>query len=233
MPQDHVATSKIAPIDRTAMPTAPSSRTRVRRLNEKAAYDRATIEAILDAMPVAHIGHVIDGCPVVTPTLQWREGDRIYWHGSSASRMQKNAADAQVCVTVTLTDGMVLARSGLEHSVNYRCVMVLGRAEIVEGAEAKAAHLKTMMEQMFPGRWDALRPITAQELKATRILSLPLTEASAKISAGPPSDPVEDQSWPVWAGILPIRLSMGLPEAAPDLAPDLAVPEYATAYRIG
>lgn len=215
------------------MPTAPSSRTRVRRLNEKAAYDRATIEAILDAMPVAHIGHVIDGCPVVTPTLQWREGDRIYWHGSSASRMQKNAADAQVCVTVTLTDGMVLARSGLEHSVNYRCVMVLGRAEIVEGAEAKAAHLKTMMEQMFPGRWDALRPITAQELKATRILSLPLTEASAKISAGPPSDPVEDQSWPVWAGILPIRLSMGLPEAAPDLAPDLAVPEYATAYRIG
>ena len=104
------------------------------------------IDAILDAMPVAHVGHVVDGFPVVTPTLQWREGDRIYWHGSSASRMQKHAAAAQVCVTVTLTDGMVLARSGLEHSVNYRCVMVFGQAEVVEGAAAKKAHLRTMME---------------------------------------------------------------------------------------
>ena len=212
---------------------APSPRTRARRLHEKAAYDCDTINAILDAMPVAHVGHIVDGCPVVTPTLQWREGDRIYWHGSSASRMQKRAADAQVCVTVTLTDGMVLARSGLEHSVNYRSVMVFGRAEVVEGPEAKAAHLKTMMEQMFPGRWDQLRPITAQELKATRILSLPLTEASAKISAVPPLDPPEDRDWPVWAGVLPIRLAMDPPEPAPDLAPGLAVPDHVRHYRIG
>lgn len=213
--------------------TAPSPRTRARRLHDKAAYDRSVIDAILDAMPVAHVGHVVDGFPVVTPTLQWREGDRIYWHGSSASRMQKRAADAQVCVTVTLTDGMVLARSGLEHSINYRSVMVFGRAEVVEGAEAKAAHLKTMMEQMFPGRWDQLRPITVQELKATRILSLPLTEASAKISAGPPLDPPEDADWPVWAGVLPIRLTVDPPQPAPDLDPGLLVPDHASRYRIG
>lgn len=212
---------------------SPSPRTRARRLHDKAAYDRATIDAILDAMPVAHVGHVIDGFPVVTPTMQWREGDRIYWHGSSASRMQKRAADAQVCVTVTLTDGMVLARSGLEHSVNYRSVMVFGQAEVVEGTEAKTAHLRTMMEQMFPGRWDSLRPITAQELKATRILSLPLTEASAKVSAGPPIDPPEDQAWPVWAGVLPIRLTVGAPEPTPDLAPGIPVPDHARAFRIG
>jgi hypothetical protein len=215
------------------MTKAPSPRTRVRRLHEKAAYDRAAIDAILDAMPVAHVGHVVDGFPVVTPTLQWREGDRIYWHGSSASRMQKNAAGAQVCVTVTLVDGMVLARSGLEHSVNYRSVMVFGRAEVVEGAAAKEGHLRKMMEQMFPGRWDHLRPITTQELKATRILSLPLTEATAKISVGPPSDPPEDCAWPVWAGVLPIRLTMGAPEPAPDLAPGILLPDHARNYRIG
>ena len=213
--------------------TAPSPRTRVRRLAYKAAYDRATIDAILDAMPVAHIGHIVDGFPVVTPTLQWREGDRVYWHGSSASRMQKRAAGEEVCLTVTLTDGMVLARSGLEHSVNFRCVMVFGKAEVVEGAAAKEAHLKEMMEQLFPGRWDQLRPVTAQELKATRILSLPLTEASAKISAGPPLDPPEDVVWPVWAGVLPIRLTMGTPEPAPDLAPGIALPDHARRYRIG
>ena len=212
---------------------APSPRTRLRRLHTKAAYDRATIDAILDAMPVAHVGHSVDGLPVVTPTLQWREGDRVYWHGSSASRMQKRATGAEVCLTVTLLDGMVLARSGLEHSVNYRSVMVFGRAEVVEGTAAKEAHLRAMMERMFPGRWEALRPITAQELKATRILSLPLTEVSAKISAGPPSDPPEDQSWPVWAGVIPIRLAVGAPEAAPDLGPDLPVPDHAGTYRIG
>lgn len=215
------------------MTAAPSPRTRLRRLHEKAAYDREVIDAILDAMPVAHVGHVVDGFPVVTPTLQWREGDRIYWHGSSASRMQKRAGNEQVCVTVTLTDGMVLARSGLEHSVNFRSVMVFGRAEVVERAASKEAHLRSMMEQMFPGRWAQLRPITAQELKATRILSLPLTEASAKVSAGPPADPAEDRAWPVWAGVLPIRLTMGVPEPAPDLAPGIPLPDHARGYRIG
>jgi hypothetical protein len=141
---------------------------------------------------------------------------------------------AQVCLTVTLTDGMVLARSGLEHSVNYRSVMVFGEAEVVEGAEAKEAHLRTHDGADVPRPLGpALRPITAQELKATRILSLPLTEASAKISAGPPSDPPEDRPWPVWAGVIPIRLTVGEPEPAPDLAPSLLTPEHARDYRIG
>jgi len=212
---------------------APSPRTRARRLHEKAAYDRSVIDAILDAMPVAHVGHVVDAFPVVTPTLQWREGDRIYWHGSSASRMQKRATGAEVCVTVTLLDGMVLARSGLEHSVNFRSVMVFGQAELVEGDAAKTAHLRSMMEQMFPGRWESLRPITGQELKATRILSLPLTEASAKISAGHATETPEDTAWPVWAGVLPIRLTVDAPEPAPDLAPDIPAPDHARNYHIG
>lgn len=212
---------------------APSPRTRARRLSEKAAYDRATVEAILDAMPVAHVGYVLDGAPVVTPTLQWREGDRIYWHGSSASRMQRKSAAAQVCVTVTLTDGMLLARSGLEHSVNYRCVMVFGEAVEVTDPAEKAEHLRVMMEQMFPGRWATLRQMTAQELKATAILSLPISEASAKISAGMPLDPPEDQSWPVWAGVLPLELTMGAPIPAPDMPEGIAAPDYLRAYRFG
>ena len=212
---------------------APSPRTRARRLSEKAAYDRATVEAILDAMPVAHVGYVLYGAPVVTPTLQWREGDRIYWHGSSASRMLRKSASAQVCVTITLTDGMLLARSGLEHSVNYRCVMVFGEAVEVTDPAEKAEHLRVMMEQMFPGRWATLRPMTAQELKATAILSLPISEASAKISAGMPLDPPEDQSWPVWAGVLPIELTMGAPIPAPDMPEGIAAPDYLRAYRFG
>ena len=215
-------------------PKPPSPRTRVRRLHEKAAYDAATIAAVLDAMPLAHVGHLVGGAPVVTPTLQWRIGARVFWHGSAASRMMKAAAGAQVCLTVTCVDGMVLARSGLEHSVNYRSVMVFGEAEAVTGAEAKEAALKAMMEQLFPGRWAALRPMTAQELKATAILSLPLTEASAKIAAGPPTDPPEDVGWPVWAGELPMATAVLPPVAAPDLAPDLAdPPPYLAAFRWG
>lgn len=217
------------------MSKAPSPRTRLRRLNEKAAYDRETLHAILDAMPVAHVGHLVGGLPVVTPTLQWREGDRIYWHGSAASRMVRAAAGGPVCVTVTLTDAMVLARSGMEHSVNYRCAMVFGTAEAVADPAARARHLERMIEQMFPGRWAGLRPMTAQELKATAVLSLPLDEASAKVSAAAPgeTDPPEDRDWPVWAGLLPIRLTMGAPLPAPDLAPGLALPDHARDYRFG
>jgi nitroimidazol reductase NimA-like FMN-containing flavoprotein (pyridoxamine 5'-phosphate oxidase superfamily) len=203
----------------------------VRRLAEKAAYDRTAIEAILDAVPLAHVGHLVEGCPVVTPTLQWREGGRIYWHGSSASRMVRAAAGAEVCVTVTALDGMVLARSGLEHSVHYRSVMVFGRAELVQDPDAKLRHLETMMEGMFPGRWAALRPATAQELKATAILSLPLDEASAKISAGFPDEPEADRSWPVWAGVIPIGNATGAAVPAPDLTPGTGLPAHVRDYR--
>lgn len=211
---------------------APSPRTRLRRLPEKAAYDAAVLHAILDAMPLAHVGHLVEGAPVVTPTLQWRRGDRLYWHGSSASRMMRAAAGAEVCVTVTILDGMVLARSGLEHSVSYRSAMVFGRAEPVTGA-AKAAALEAMFDRLFPGRWPQLRPMTAQEARATAVLSLPLTEATAKVSAGYPEEPTEDRDWPVWAGILPLSLVTGAPQPAPDLAPGIEPPAHATGFRIG
>jgi nitroimidazol reductase NimA-like FMN-containing flavoprotein (pyridoxamine 5'-phosphate oxidase superfamily) len=213
----------------------PSDRTRLRRLHEKAAYDRATIYAILDAMPLAHVGYVMNGAPVVIPTLQWREGDRIYWHGSAASRSLRAGKGMQVCVTVTLTDAMVLARSALEHSVNSRSVMVFGTAEWVTDPVAKAAHLRTMVEQLFPGRWDSLRPMTEQELKSTGLLSLPLSEASAKISAAEPggTDPDEDKGWPVWAGLLPISYTMAPPLPAPDLPAGVDLPAHAASYRFG
>jgi nitroimidazol reductase NimA-like FMN-containing flavoprotein (pyridoxamine 5'-phosphate oxidase superfamily) len=202
---------------------APSPRTRLRRLNDKAAYDLDTIKAILDAQPLAHIGHLIDGAPAVTPTLQWREGARVYWHGSSASRMVKASAGQAVCLTVTLLDGLVLARSGLEHSVNFRSVMIFGPAEAVTDPAAKARHLEVMFDQMFPTRWPQLRPMTAQELKATAVLSLPISEASAKIGAGMPTDPPEDADWPVWAGVVGIRQTLDAPES--DGPPKGPVPQ--------
>jgi hypothetical protein len=202
---------------------APTPRTRVKRLHEKAAYDADTIKAVLDAQPLAHIGHLIDGTPAVTPTLHWREGDRVYWHGSAASRMIKAATGQPVCLTVTLLDGLVLARSGLEHSVNFRSVMVFGVAEAVMDQAAKARHLEVMMEQMYPGRWAQLRPMTAQELKATAVLSLPISEASAKIGAGMPTDPPEDMDWPVWAGLVGIR--QVLDDAQPDGTPKGPAPQ--------
>jgi nitroimidazol reductase NimA-like FMN-containing flavoprotein (pyridoxamine 5'-phosphate oxidase superfamily) len=202
---------------------APTPRTRVKRLHEKAAYDADTIKAVLDAQPLAHIGHLINGAPAVTPTLHWREGDRVYWHGSAASRMIKAATGQAVCLTVTLLDGLVLARSGLEHSVNFRSVMVFGVAEAVTDQAAKARHLEVMMEQMYPGRWAQLRPMTAQELKATAVLSLPISEASAKIGAGMPTDPPEDMDWPVWAGMVGIR--QVLDDAQPDGTPKGPAPQ--------
>ena len=201
---------------------APTERTRLRRLRAKAAYDAATIHAILDAQPLAHIGHLIEGAPAVTPTLQWREGERVYWHGSSASRMIRAAAGQPVCLTVTRLDGLVLARSGLEHSVNFRSVMVFGIAEAVTDPAAKARHLEVMVDQMFPDRWRQLRPMTRQELKATAVLSLPISEASAKVGAGMPTDLPEDSDWPVWAGIVPLSQTLG--KAVPDGVPQGPAP---------
>lgn len=211
---------------------APSERTRIKRLNEYARYDSETIHAILDATPFAHVAYIVDGRPFCTPTLQWREGDRIYWHGSAASRMLRKSAGAEVCVTVTLVDGMVLARSGFNSSVNYRSVMVFGRAEEV-ATEEKLRRLETMMELYFPGRWATLRPATQQELKATTLLSLPIGEASAKVSSGMPKDEPEDYSWPVWAGVVPLSLATGEPQADPRNLPGLAVPGHAKRYRVG
>lgn len=180
---------------------------RVKREPERGVYDRETIDAILDEALVCHLGFDVDGQPYVIPTLHARIGDRLYIHGSAASRMLRHAASGmRVCVTVTLLDGLVLARSVFNHSINYRSVVVLGVATNVEGDE-KAEALRAFTEHVAPGRWDEARQPTAQELKATWILSLPLTEASAKVRSGPPEDDPEDLDFPAWSGVVPIHLA--------------------------
>ena len=184
----------------------PSDFARLRRKPKRGAYDMETIHAIIDAAPLCHVGHVIDGRPVVLPTFHWRHGDQVYWHGSSASRMlEANAAGGEVCLTVTLLDAWVLARTSFNHSANYRSVLCFGRPTMVEDKEEKLAAMRGFVERLFPGRWDRLRPPTAQEVKATMIVSIPLTEASAKVRSGPPIDDAEDLGWPVWGGLLPVH----------------------------
>lgn len=212
---------------------APSERVRVKRLHERGAYDRATIDAILDAMPVAHVGYIFDGHPFVTPTLQWREGDHVYWHGSAASRMLEATDGADVCVTVTLIDGIVLARSAFHHSMNYRSAMLIGRASMVTDPAEKEARLKAFVDGLFPGRWDMLRPATAQELKATSVLSLPISEASAKVRTGPPKDDEQDYAMDIWAGVLPLRIETVAPVADPRIRPGVRVPEHVLQFRLG
>ncbi len=204
----------------------PTERTRAKRIHDRGAYDRETIYAVLDAGYICNVAYVIDGAPYVTPTIHWREGDQIYWHGSSASRMLRRSKNAEVCLSVMHNDGLVLARSGFHHSLNYRSVMAFGVARLVEGDDDKTAHLKIFVEGLYPGRWDALRPVTTQELKATTILTMPLTEASAKIRSGPPVDDEEDYALPVWAGIVPISPSHAAPEPCKRLDPEIPIPDY-------
>jgi len=212
---------------------APSPRVRVKRLHERGHYDAETIHGILDAMPICSVGYVFNGAPYVTPTLQWREGDHMYWHGSSASRMLETVDEADVCVTVTLVDGFVMARSAFHHSANYRSVMALGRAHKVKDRDEKEARLKTFVDSLFPGRWDMLRPMNAQEFKATTVLSLPLSEASAKIRTGAPKDDEEDYALPIWAGVIPVTMQIGAPvNDARNLAGVLP-PEHVRALRLG
>ncbi|HHN68107.1 MAG TPA: pyridoxamine 5'-phosphate oxidase family protein [Thermopetrobacter sp.] len=203
----------------------PSDRARLRRAAHKAAYDRATIDAILDAQPLALVAAVLDGAPVVIPTLQWRHGDHVYFHGSSASRTLRAAAGNPVCLTVSILEGWKLARSAFHHSLNFRSVMVHGRAERVP-AEEKAAALEDMIESLFPGRWQTLRPMNEKELKATAVLRLPLSEASAKVATGPVQDEEEDYDLPIWAGVVPVREVAGEVEADVRNLPDVAMPDH-------
>jgi uncharacterized protein len=205
---------------------ARTARTRVRRLPKRGHYDRDTVHAVLDAGILCHVGYVIDDQPYVTPTCHWRHADRLYWHGSSASRMLRHLKQGvPACVTVTHLDGFVLARSGFHHSVNYRSVMALGRARLVPD-EAKLDALEHFVERLFPGRWDELRPPTAQEIKATTVLWMDLDEVSAKIRTGPPVDDEEDYALPVWAGVLPVSSVRGMPEPDARLVPGIVLPDY-------
>jgi nitroimidazol reductase NimA-like FMN-containing flavoprotein (pyridoxamine 5'-phosphate oxidase superfamily) len=206
-------------------PDAPSDRVRVRRKPDRGDYERATIEAILDAGLVAHVGFVVDGQPYVIPTLYWREGDHVYWHGSAASRMIRVIeSGAPVCLTVSLIDSIELARSGFNHAADYRSVVVIGVATPVVGDD-KARALDAFIDALVPGRAAELRPITERELKATAVVSLSLDEASAKVRDSGLGDDPGDETWPVWAGSIPVRLAFGAPRAARDLPPGIALPE--------
>lgn len=205
-----------------------SERTRVRREPKRGVYDRATINAILDEGLVCHLGFVHDGQPYVIPTLYARLGDELYVHGSSASRMQRTLdGGVDACLTVTLVDGIVLARSIFNHSINYRSVVVLGRATAVVDADEKLRALETFSARLIPGRWAEVRPPTATELKATSILRMPLEEASAKIRTGPPQDDEDDYAVPVWAGVIPLALATGEPQPDPRLLPGFTPPAWA------
>jgi hypothetical protein len=201
-----------------------TARNRVRREHQRGRYDKAAVYAVLDAAPLCHVGYVIDGAPYVTPTIHWRHGDRLYWHGSAASRFLRAAAGMPVCLTVSLMDGYVLARSAFNHSVNYRSVMAFGTAHVIEDAAEAEAALKDFTEGLFPGRWDTLRPMTAQELKATSVLWMEIDEAAVKCRSGGPGDAAESNH-PVWAGVLPMRTQLTAAEPAPQLPADCALPE--------
>jgi nitroimidazol reductase NimA-like FMN-containing flavoprotein (pyridoxamine 5'-phosphate oxidase superfamily) len=223
-------TAPVAPHRSTA---APSERVRVRRAHKKAAYDPDTIAAILDEALVAHLGFAHEGQPFVIPTLHARLGEEVYVHGSSASRTLRAVGGGALpaCLTVTLLDGLVFARSVFEMSANYRSVVVLGEARAVTDADEKLRALKAFSDQVMPGRWDAARKPTRQELKATAVLALPLDEASAKISTGGPDDgESEDAELPVWAGHVPLRLVAGAPVPCPHLRPGIPVPPEIAHY---
>lgn len=200
-----------------------TERSRVRRLHQRGSHARADVHAILDAAPLCHVGYVIDGAPYVTPTLHWREGERVYWHGSAASRFLRKVDGRPVCLTVSLMDGYVLARSAFNHSVNYRSAMVFGTARAVEDDDEKSEALRRFTDGLFPGRWETLRPMTPQELKATSVLWMDIDEATAKVRAAPPGDP-EDADVPVWAGVLPMRTTLAAPEPAPELPLGVELP---------
>jgi len=189
-----------------------TKRTTVRRLPARGAYDRDTVNAIVDEALVCHVGFVVDGQPFVIPTIHWRDGDTLYFHGSAASRMLRTLRDGvDACVTITLVDGLVLARSAFHHSMNYRSVVILAKArEVVDDAE-RLRVLELLVERIAPGRFAEVRAPNERELKQTMVLALPLNEASAKTRSGPPLDDDEDYALPVWAGVIPLRLERGAP----------------------
>jgi uncharacterized protein len=204
-------------------PYAPTARSRVRRHPERAHYDRDTVFAILDAALMCHVGYVIDGKPYVTPTLFWREGERLYWHGSSASRMLRTQAKGiPVCVTVSHVDALILARCAFRHSLNYRAVMAFGTAAIVDDPAEKEAGFNAFIERIYPGRTGIMRGILPQELKATSLMGMAIDDASAKIRSGGPIDLEADYAADCWAGTVPIAQHMGAPIADPIAPPRTA-----------
>lgn len=213
------------------MDLSRTPRTTLRRLPKRGSHEREVIDRILDEGFICHVGFVTDGQPFVIPTGYARIEDNLIVHGSQASRMLRALGQGiDVCVTVTLIDGLVLARSAFHHSMNYRSVVIFGRAKVIEGREDKLRALFALSEHMIPGRWKDVREPSEEELKQTTVLSLPIEEGSAKIRTGPPLDDEEDYELPVWAGIIPLNLVADKPVADPRLPANSPVPEYAGQY---
>ena len=207
---------------------------RVKRLHERGSYDHAKVHALLDASMLCHVAYVIDGQPYCTPTLFWREGSRLYWHGSSASRMLRNQSEGEpVCLTVSHLDSLVLARCGFNHSVDYRAVMAFGRARIIEEPEEKARALIAMVDRFYPGRTATLRESTTQEVKATRVIGMEIEQASAKVRAKGIGDEEEDYALPIYAERIPVSTILGAPEPCARLMPGVERPEGLAGYREG
>ena len=210
----------LATIGRTMQAYTPTNRTQVRRLPKRGVYEKTAVHAILDEGRVCHIGFVMDGQPFVMPTGYARKGDQLYIHGSTASRMVRESAEGiPVCVTVTLLDGFVLARSAFHHSMNYRSVVILGRARLVSDPDEKMEALRCFTNHIVARRWEEVRQPTPAEMKATSVLALALEEVSAKVRTGGPIDDEEDYALPVWAGVVPVKLEAGEPIADERLVP--------------
>jgi nitroimidazol reductase NimA-like FMN-containing flavoprotein (pyridoxamine 5'-phosphate oxidase superfamily) len=208
----------------------PSARTTVKRHPERGVYERGVIDAILDEALICHVGFSIDGQPFVIPTIHARDGDVLYIHGSPGSRMLRSLrSGVDTCVTVTLLDGLVLARSVYNHSMNYRSVVVVGRAGEVTDPQEKLRAMRCVVEHILPGRWEDARQPSEKEIKATTILALALTEASAKIRSGPPTDDEDDVGLPVWAGVIPLALQTADP--LPDDGVSSSPPSYVAEYE--
>ena len=209
----------------------PSTRTRVVREPQRAVYDREAVYGILDEAFICHVGFVVDEQPFVIPTSYGRMGDTLYIHGSAASRMLRNLDQGiPVCVTVTLLDGLVLARSIFNHSMNYRSVVILGTAELVKDPGEKLAALRSLSEHILPGRWVEARQPNEKELKATFALRLPIDEFSAKVRQGPPIDDEEDYAFRTWAGVVPLTIAAGAPITDDRCDESIPVPTYAGEY---
>jgi len=206
-----------------------TDRTTLRRLPNRGVYDRASIHSILDEGLICHVGFVVDGQPYVIPTIHVRVGEQLFFHGSPASRMLRALEQGvEVCVTVTLLDGLVLARSAFHHSMNYRSAVVFGTAMPVESSEEKLRILRALSDHLIKGRWQEVRSPSPSELKGTLVLSLPIDEASAKVRTGPPVDDEDDYGLPVWAGVLPLKIVATEPVADTRLPRDIAPPSYLT-----
>ncbi|MBE9214750.1 pyridoxamine 5'-phosphate oxidase family protein [Plectonema cf. radiosum LEGE 06105] len=210
----------------------PTQRTQIKRLPKRGNYETQVIYNILDEALICHVGFTVDNQPFVIPTAYGRVADKLYIHGSPASRMLRNLTQGiEVCVTVTLLDGLVLARSAFHHSMNYRSVVIFGMASLVNDTEEKNAALRAFTEQVIPQRWEEVRQPSKQELQGTMVLSLPLNEASAKIRTGNPVDDESDYNLPVWAGVLPLQMVAGKAINDQRLIEGIEIPDYVRNYR--